>query len=90
MSTTTVLPSDPPSHPPYRPESDAVRELDAALDALDQRDLLEPALLLSAGYLALPFVAKQVLLLLAPMGALLGALLGIALPGQGESHDLPS
>jgi len=46
--------------------------LDATLDALQQRELLEPALLLSAGYVGLPFVLRQGLLLLTPLLALCG------------------
>ncbi|MEZ4729247.1 MAG: hypothetical protein R3E79_19110 [Caldilineaceae bacterium] len=89
MSTTTVLPPAaalPPetiTHIPYHPSTGAVRELNAVLDVLDQREMLEPALLLGAGYLALSFVVKQVLLLLAPIAVLLG----FGLPEQGESHD---
>lgn len=47
-------------------------QLEAALNGLQQRELLEPALLLSAGYTALPFVLRQGLLLLTPVLALCG------------------
>lgn len=47
-------------------------QLEAALDALQQRELLQPALLLSAGYVGLPFVLRQGLLLLTPLLALCG------------------
>jgi hypothetical protein len=46
--------------------------LDSALDTLERRELLEPALLLSAGYVALPFLLRQGLLLLTPLLALCG------------------
>lgn len=46
--------------------------LEAAIDILQQRELLEPALLLSAGYVGLPFVLRQGLLLLTPLLALCG------------------
>lgn len=46
--------------------------LDATVDGLRARELLEPALLLSAGYLALPFLLRQALLLLTPLLAVCG------------------
>lgn len=47
-------------------------QLEAALNGLQQRELLEPALLLSAGYVGLPFMLRQGLLLLTPLLALYG------------------
>lgn len=46
--------------------------LGAAVDGLSKRELLEPTLLLGAGYLALPFLLRQTLLLLAPLLVLCG------------------
>ena len=66
---TAILPTDQNQHPAV------VDHLDAAIDGLQQRELLEPALLLSAGFLALPFVVRQALLLLAPLLALCGCML---------------
>lgn len=86
MSTPIELPSTAISQAQSHAQEDVADILDMALDALDQRDLLEPALLVSAGYLALPFLSKQVLLLLAPIGALLG----FSLQGQEDAHDLPT
>ncbi len=59
--------------------------LEAALDGLQQRELLEPALLLSAGYVALPFMLRQGLLLLTP----LLALCGLTLEREGITHAVP-
>jgi hypothetical protein len=61
---------------------DAVTDgLVAVIDKLQQRELLEPLWLLSAGYVALPFFLKQLLLLLAPMLAVIG----FSMERQGES-----
>jgi len=64
-----TLPS-PTSEHHQQPPVD--KHLDAAIDGLRQRELLEPALLLSAGYVALPFLLRQGLLLLTPLLALCG------------------
>lgn len=69
-TTQTGLPASGQAQPRLRQE-----ELEAALHGLQQRELLEPVLLLSAGYLALPFLLRQGLLLLAPLLALCGFLL---------------
>lgn len=60
-------------------------EIGAVLSALQARNLLEPVILLSAGYLALPFLLKQLLLMATP----LAALLGFVPPVQGEIDDRP-
>jgi hypothetical protein len=49
-----------------------IAPLDAVIDGLQQRELLDPLLLLSAGYLALPFLLHQGVLLLTPLLALCG------------------
>lgn len=59
--------------------------LEAAMHGLQQRELLEPVLLLSAGYLALPFLLRQGFLLLAP----LLALWGVVPEREKKSHALP-
>jgi hypothetical protein len=86
MSTPTRLSSGAFRHHQRHAPDRIADELVLALDELDRRDLLEPALVLSAGYLALPFIIQQVLLLLAPIGALLG----VSLEGRGGERDLPS
>ena len=55
------------------------------MHGLQQRELLEPVLLLSAGYLALPFLLRQGFLLLAP----LLALWGVVPEREKKSHALP-
>ena len=56
--------------------------LDVIVDALQQRELLAPGLLLSAGYTGLPFFVQQLFLLLLP----LRALLGLSLRRQEAQH----
>jgi len=77
----------PPVLPDSQPrQSEAADQLDVAINALQQRELLEPVLLLSAGYLAVPFFLGQLRLLLTP----LLLLLGVSLPKKGRRHELPS
>jgi hypothetical protein len=71
------------SHTRIYTQPSAVDEVIVVLAGLKQRELLEPAALLSAGYLAVPFMVKQLLLLLVPVLALLG----FAPYEQGEQHD---
>lgn len=79
-TTQTGLPASGQAQPRSRQE-----ELEAALHGLQQRELLEPVLLLSAGYLALPFLLRQGFLLLAPLLALWGVV-----PEEAKgSHALP-
>lgn len=52
------------------------------LTTLQQREMLEPCLLLSTGYSALPWILHQLLLLLSPVAAVLG----LSLAGQKESR----
>lgn len=54
------------------------------VDELHQRELLTPSLLLSAGYVGMPFFLRQIMLLLAPLGAILG------LPLQAKEPPLGS
>lgn len=64
--------------------------LACALDSLHRRELLEPALLLSAGYVALPFLLRQGLLFLTPLLALCGfTLSGVALERKEATHAVP-
>lgn len=58
---------------------------DGVVTALQQRDLLEPCLLLSAGYVGAPFFLHQALLLLSPVLALLG----LPLRRQEEQNAVP-
>lgn len=68
----------------------ADRSLDAAISGLHARGLLEPALLLSAGYLALPFLLRQALLLLAPLLTLCGvAPERFTVASEGTTDALP-
>ena len=62
-------------------------QVDVAVNALQQRELLEPVLLLSAGYLAVPFLLGQLRLLLTPLLFLLGELLGNLCQKTGSRHD---
>lgn len=48
---------------------------DVVVNALQQRELLEPCLLLSAGYVGAPFFLHQARLLLSPLLAILGLFL---------------
>ena len=78
-------------------EGEVAAQLDAGVKALQARELLEPVLLLSAGYLAVPFLLGQLRLLLTPLLLLLGVSLqevrisptGISNePKEGRQHDL--
>ena len=86
------LPAGPSDGQPGQQEG--ADPVDAAVNALQQRELLEPVLLLSAGYLAMPFLLGQLRLLLTPLLFLLedlfGGLLGRSLPEKGSRHDCPS
>lgn len=81
--------------PDQRQQQLASEYLDRALDGLQQRELLEPALLLGAGYVALPFLLRQGLLLLTPLLALCGVTLGsialgnVALEREEATHAGP-
>ena len=74
-----------PDQQQQQPES---TDLERALDRLQQRELLEPALLLSSGYLALPFLLRQGLLLLTPLLALCGFTLRTVARQQEEATDV--
>ena len=73
-----VFPVVLPDRQPCKGE--VVDQLDAAVNALQARELLEPVLLLSAGYLATPFLLGQLRLLLTP----LLLLLGVSLQEKGQ------
>lgn len=79
----TGLQSETINHTQRRIQESAADEVVGVLTALNARELVEPAALLSAGYLALPFIVKQLLLLLLPVVALLG----FVPQAQGEQHD---
>ncbi len=49
-----------------------VAGIEVILNELQQRELIAPALLLSTGYCALPWILQQVWLLIAPLVAVLG------------------
>ena len=65
LSADLRLPDSSPSVVPDTGVADIINEL-------QQRELLAPALLLSTGYCGLPWMLQQVLLLVAPLIALLG------------------
>lgn len=54
------------------PQAASKDTLDVIVEALQQRDLLEPCLLLSAGYVGAPFLLRQMRYLLSPLFAVLG------------------
>lgn len=84
VNMSMLLPTSvPPTDQNQQPAG--VDHLGVAIDGLQQRELLEPVLLLSAGYVALPFVLRQGLLLLTP----LLALCGLALEREGITHAVP-
>ena len=54
------------------PQAAGVEPLAVIVAALEERELLEPCLLLSAGYVGAPFLLRQVRFLLSPLLAVLG------------------
>lgn len=68
----TVIPTESVPHDQPQPQPVAAGHWDAFVEKVQQRELLAPLLLLSAGYCALPFIIKQLLLLLTPVAGLLG------------------
>ena len=54
------------------PQAARVDSVDVIVNALQQRELLEPCLLLSAGYVGAPFFLRQACLLLSPLLSILG------------------
>lgn len=54
------------------PQAAHVEPFELIVEALQQRELLEPCLLLSAGYVGAPFLLRQVHGLLSPLLAILG------------------
>lgn len=71
MRTDSSTYTQPLYTQPLAPDGTADRWA-VAWGALQQRELLAPFLLLSAGYVALPLIAKPILLLLTPVIELLG------------------
>jgi hypothetical protein len=68
--SSLLLPSMLPDGPLR--EGEVTDGLDVAINVLQQRELLEPVLLLSSGYLATPFLWGQLRLLLTPLLLLFG------------------
>ena len=54
------------------PQASHAEPLAVIVAALQERELLEPCLLLSAGYVGAPFLLRQVRFLLSPLLAVLG------------------
>lgn len=70
--TPTVHERQAPASAPLLSPTEPADPFTAIVDGLQQRDLLVPGLLLSAGYVGAPFFLRQVILLLSPVFALLG------------------
>lgn len=71
-ATPVVREWQAPASAPCLSPTEQTDSFAALVDSLQQRDLLAPCLLLSAGYVGAPFFLRQVLLLLSPLFALWG------------------
>ena len=73
-----------PASAPLLSPTEPADPFTAIVDGLQQRELLAPGLLLSAGYVEVPFFLRQVILLLSPVFALLGLSLYLKEPPLGS------